>query len=228
MLLQGVAGPQLIGDGAMGDLRVGRLGDLIVSELHGRFYEQTFRGNVYSGGAGLTAINNATFTTGTLGATCTPIIAIWNPSGSGVNAVVLQAIMAATITAATNTGGGPFVWATSTGNGAISTGSFGTNRSTLATGGGKCKVIPTNTALTGLTNNLVVQGASGLQGGSSANFSFVGTAAGQATTPGGMSVENLDGSYIVPPGGVLALLATTTPVAHSVATNIVWEEVQAA
>jgi hypothetical protein len=78
--------------------------------------------------------------------------------------------------------------------------------------------------LTGLTNNLVVRGASALGGGSSANFSFVGTAVGQATS-NVPSVENIDGGIIVPPGSVLALLATTTPVAHSAAGMLLWEEV---
>jgi hypothetical protein len=38
-------------------------------------------------------------------------------------------------------------------------------------------------------------------------------------------VENFDGSLIVPPGGVLALMAVTTPVAQSAVAGIVWEEV---
>ena len=37
--------------------------------------------------------------------------------------------------------------------------------------------------------------------------------------------ENFDGSLIIPPGYVLALMATTTPVAHSAVSNILWEEV---
>jgi hypothetical protein len=37
--------------------------------------------------------------------------------------------------------------------------------------------------------------------------------------------ELFDGSVIVPPGGVIALLATTTPAAHSAVSALVWEEV---
>ena len=73
-LLQGVVGPQTLQDGATVNLRTGKGGDAIVSELHGRFYEQNYRGNLYSGGlAALTSINNATFTVATTGATATPI-----------------------------------------------------------------------------------------------------------------------------------------------------------
>lgn len=225
MLLQGIAGPQTFADGAYGEIRLGRLGDAIISELHGRFYEQAYRGNLFSGGMGLTSISNATFTTGTLSASCTPVVGVWNPVGSGVNLVILQAVLGIAITAATNTGGHPFVWATSVGNGVITTGAAPLSRATLQAAGSKAKDM-SGAALTGLTTNMVVRQASALGGGSSANFSFVGTAVGQATTPGGFQVENLDGSLIVPPGGVLALLATTTPVAHSAASGIVWEEVQ--
>jgi hypothetical protein len=66
-----------------------------------------------SGGIGLTAINNATYTTGTLTASCTPILGVYNPSTSLVNLVILQAILDLAMTAATNTGGAPFVWASS-------------------------------------------------------------------------------------------------------------------
>lgn len=220
------AGPVVAQDGTSPIARSGRLGDLIVSELHGRFYEQVFRGNTYSGGMTLTSISNVTFTTGTLGATCTPIIGVWNPPNSGVNLELLQAALGVTVTAATNTGGAPYVWATSVGNTAITTGSTPLNRKTLLLAGSQAKFYA-GTALTALTNNLVVQHGSALGGGSAAAFSFVGTAVGQVTAyvP---SSENLDGSIIVPPGGVAALLATTTPVAHSAVSMLLWQEIPVA
>jgi hypothetical protein len=210
----------------MAKFRMGRSAEQVVQQLHGRLYEANLRASLYSGGMGLTAINNATFTTATLGATCTPIAGIWNPAGSGMNAVVVQAVLGATMTAATSTGGAPFVWASSVGNSTPSTGAQAFNRSTGLASGAKCRDM-TNAALTGLTNNLVVRGASALGGGSSMAFSFVGTAVGAASEfiP---TVEQLDGGLFVPPGGVLALLATTTPVAHSASSLILWEEVPTA
>jgi hypothetical protein len=181
---------------------------------------------LYSGGMTLTSISNATFTTGTLGATCTPIIGLWNPANSNRYLVVLQAILGVTITALQATGGGPFVWASSIGNAAISTGIVPTNRRTLAAAGSVGKVYA-GTALTGLTNNLAVIAGSALIGGSASNAAFLATAVAMQAAQGGVSVENFDGSIIVPPGGVLALLATTTPVAHSAASAILFEEVQA-
>lgn len=198
-------------------------GATLFSELHGRFYQLARQGVLFSGGIGLTAINNATYTTGTLTASCTPVLGVYNPSASGVNLIILQAVLGVTITAGTNTGGAPFVWATSVGNAVITTGNSPLSRKTLTTAGSLAKDM-SNVALTGLTTNLTVRQGSSLGGGSSAAFSFVGTAVGQSTVFNN-SLENIDGAFLVPPGGVLALLATTTPVAHSAAGGIFWAEV---
>lgn len=225
MLLQAIAGnlgPSA--DGAPNELRLGRLNDLIVSELHGRYYEQAYRGNLYSGGMGLTSISNATFTSATTGATATPIAGVWNPPSSGVNLVILRAYLGITVTNATNTGTGPFVWMSSVGNLAISTGNTPFSRKTLTAGGSVTKDM-SGVALTGLTNAIAVRNASGLNGGSGAGFSFVGTAVGQVTFASGINEENLEGCFIVPPGGVLGLFGTTTGVAHSAVSGILWEEV---
>lgn len=222
---QGTVGPQNNSDGnsPVGGYRQGKQGDISVSELHGRFYEQNYRGNTFSGGMTLTAINNATFTSATLGATATPIIGVWNPLTNPNNLVILQAVLSIAITALQNTGGGPFVWATSAGNGAISTGNTPFNRKTLAPSGSLAKDM-SGVALTGLTTNLAVRCAAGVGGGNVFNIATLDTAAGFSTLDQ-PSVENIDGAWIIPPGGVLALLATTTPVAHSAASGIIWEEV---
>ncbi len=48
MQIELFVGPESAQDG-IGNVkaRAGRQGDLIVSELHGRYYEQAFRGNMY-------------------------------------------------------------------------------------------------------------------------------------------------------------------------------------
>lgn len=203
-----------------------RLGEAPVSEWLPRFGALAWSGFTFSYGLALTSINNATFTSGTLGATCTPILGIWNPTGSGVNGHVLQAILTATLTALTATGPGGFAWYGSTGNNAQpSTGGKGINRLTLASGGAIQGV--SGVALTGLTNNLALICGSALNVGQPYNVSEVATASGFMTQGGGGSIENLDGSIIVPPGGVLALLAQTTPVAHSAVSGIIWAQLPA-
>lgn len=217
-------GPQVLADGVTTLMRGGRSGEGIVTELHGRFYEQTYRGNVYSDGiATVVAITAPTYNIATLGATVTPIVGLWNPNTSPVNAVLLSATLNTIKTALQNTGCGPFFWATSTGNTAITTGNVPLNRKTLAKSGSFCKGLA-NVAATGLTNNLVVMGASALTGGSSSLAAFLETQAGMATYPSA-SRELFDGEWIVPPGGVIALLAGSAPVAVSATGMLVWEEV---
>ena len=223
LVIAGQAGPQAVADGTSGPPRLIRTGELGVSEIHGRFYEQTFRGNVYSGGMQLTSINNATFTTGTLGPTATPIVGVWNPGTSPVNVVILQAQIQVVLTALAATGPGSFHWATSVGNNALTLGTAPLNRKTLAQSGSQAKDM-SGISLTGLTNNLVARNAAGIAGGSLYNISNTGIATGFETTMAA-SVENIDGAWIVPPGGVFALLCTTTPVAHSAGSGLIWEEV---
>lgn len=225
MIIQGQVGPASYVDGNQpgAGFRQGRQGEMTVSELHGRFYEQAARGNLFSGGMALTAINAVTFTAATLGPTATPIAGLWNPTTSGVNAVILQATLSLIQTALIVTGPAPFVWAVSTGNPVGSTGAAPWNRKTLAQSGSVMKNLA-GVALTGLTANLAIVHASALGGGANYNISSTGTGAGFVPFHSA-SIENFDGALIIPPGGVLALLATTTPVAHSAASALLWEEV---
>lgn len=227
MLAQGTTGPLLTSDGATPNsgLRLGRLGDVIVSELHGRFYEQVFRGNVYSIGCGVTALSANTVT---LTASSTPILGVWNPTTSSVNLVMLQcALTVAANTLTAPVPPGPFVWASSLSNSAISTGSAPFNRKTLASSGSQAKAFPGGVALTGLTNNTVIFETADLPNLS--GLTNAGTITAQTTTSnataGAFGVQNFDGGLIVPPGGVLALLNTTSTTTYSVTGRLMWEEV---
>jgi hypothetical protein len=224
MLAEGKVGPVAGAAQAQQSLRLDKTGALVTAHGHGRYMEAALQGLLYStGSTALTAINAATYTVTTLGATCTPIIGIWNPLSNTVNLVLAQAVLGITITNLTSTGPGPFVWAAATGQSAISTGSTPISRRTLTTGASAAKGFFGGTALTGLSGNLTVIGASAIYGGSAMNISFVGTAVGMPG-PQVTNTEVLEGGFIVPPGGVLALLATTNAVAHSVVSGMVWEE----
>jgi hypothetical protein len=170
----------------------------------------------------LTSINNATYTTGTLTASCTPIAGVWNPTNSSVNLAILQLRLQLVNTALQTTGQGALVWATSFGNGAISTGNAPLNRGTLQAIGSAAKGLAA-VALTGLTNNLTVREAAGAAGGPISNLSTLQTAAGLMPF-NTAEIDHVDGAIIVPPGGVLALLSTGTPVAISAASSLLWEE----
>jgi len=210
-------GPQEVGNGSTPTASGGKQAETLVSQYHGRYYTQTYQGNVYSAGSKTTALSATTIA---LDATSTPIVAVWNPANSLVNLSILYAECLITVVANSAVNGGGFVWATSTNNAAISTGAAPLNRKSLLNAGSQAKAFNGGTALTGLTNNLVVQFA--------ANFPGI-YAAGAATALGvpspGAPPEFIDGSIIVPPGGVLALLNTVSTTTISVQSTLVWEEV---
>jgi len=217
MFLQTQVGQTAAGLNSNPILRSGKLADGIVSELHGRFYEQNYNGNLFSWGKTATALSANSIT---LTATTTPIIGVWNPASSLVNLVILQATCVFSGFGANNANpGGNLVWAVSTGNGVISTGNAPWNRKTLSQNGSQAKGFDLATALTAITNNLVIASASAIAPPAAiqpAAFTVVGPAGG---------VENLDGSIIVPPCGVLALLNTTSTTTISAAASLLWEEV---
>ena len=226
-LQAGPSGPAT--PGALLPARGGQLGDAIVSELHGRFYEQAFRSSLFS--VGTPAVVTLTANHGTVSglsatlasaAAATPILGIYNPATSTVNAVVLQATLALMIQTATSpVPPGALVWGVSLGNAAISTGIVPYNRKALAQAGSQVKGFAGLTALTGLTNVLTFLDAADFSAGS---LSY-GTVAITAPTPTTVQTQNVDGSIIVPPGAVLALYDTAASTTFNFSGRLLWEEV---
>ena len=219
MQVQGTVGPQSaqsLSSGTPGNLRLGQMNDLIVSELHGKWYESAYRGNLYSVGMTATALSANTIT---LTNATTPIVGLWNPSTSTVNCVIAKAKLQTCAFSGSPVAPGAYVWATSTGNSAITTGIVPMNRKTLALAGSQAKGFNISTALSGLSNNLVIQFA--------AAFGAMVSAQNLMAAPAFSSdgTEEFDGSLIVPPGGVLALLNTVSTTTVSVASALLWEEV---
>ena len=66
--------------------RSGQLGDLISSELHGRYYEQSYRRNIFNA-----ANQTGIVTTNTLAAAAYTGLMLSNPVGSTINVVVNKA-----------------------------------------------------------------------------------------------------------------------------------------
>lgn len=225
MRLEARVGDALSADGVPEPLRLGRQNDLIVSQLHGRYYELAVREYLFTGGMVGTSISNVTFTVATPGVTGTPIIGLWNPQGSGVNAVLLLAMMNAYKTALQNTGPGGFTWMATHNAGQITTGITPFSTKTLQTGGAKCKVFA-GTAMTAKATDLVLLRGSAMGGGSSAGAAFLETQVGSTSMNPG-AVENIDGSIIVPPNGFVGLFANVTPVGHSATSGLLFAEVPA-
>lgn len=207
-------------DGSTVDVRGGRLGELIASELNGRFYEQTYRGYTYGWGKTTTALSANSIS---LTASTTPIIGIWNPSSSTVNVVPLQAsVQVFPNNLTSGAGPGALVWAVSNGNGVISAGNSPWNRKTLSQSGSQAKGFDLATALTGITNNLVVMEAADFSNPTGLTYTTLGST---AILPSQGGVQNFDGSLIIPPGGVLALLNTVSSTTFSAAARIMWNEI---
>lgn len=221
MLIQGTTGPVNVGDGVNPPIRQGRQGDVLMSQLHGDMYEQNYRGNTYfTGHTSLAALSANTIT---LTATTTPILGVWNPLSSTVNVVLLQAMLTVVANNLTSGAGpGAFMWALSTGNGAITTGLTPYNSKSLIAAGSQARGFAGATALTGLTNNLVIASGASLPSPSGLTYTTLGSTALLNSYQG---VENFDGSIIVPPGGVFALLNTTSSTVFSAAGRMTWEEV---
>lgn len=92
MQTSGQVGPQTVGDGTgLQPFRQARLGELVVSELNGRYYEQVSRGRVFMAQATVTAPVIYTTAAGTGG----PLV--WNPPTSGVNLAVLAVTCGITV-----------------------------------------------------------------------------------------------------------------------------------
>lgn len=219
----GQVGPAFLSDGVSEQpFRQGRLGESIIQQLHGRYYEQVLRGNVYSIACTPTALSAATIA---LTASGQPIVGLWNPPTSGVTAVILQAALVDFINNVTSVALGGFVWASSLNNSAMTAGLSPFNRKTMASTGSACKGFSLSTAslLTGLTTTPVVvfeaaefNTASGL---------LTTTVSAATPTPSVSGVQNFDGSLFVPPGGVLGLFNTISVTTHTVSARLLWEEV---
>jgi hypothetical protein len=207
MDLLGQVGPSFLQDGAHNPLRLGKLGSLIVSELHGRYYEQAFRGNIFIAQAIVTVPVVYTATTGMGG----PLL--WNPPTSGVNAVLLSASWTET-TANTTT-----AWAIGiTGN------------------SGQFSQPTTTTAIDGQTNAIIGQASPKVKAfriGTVVNGGSFLLPLGDVHTgtiavdTGGSRVADIGGAIIIPPGAWGSVSASAAGTAVVLTISLTWEEVAA-
>lgn len=213
-------GPQVVREGSTVTARGGNSAEAIVQDAHARYHEPNYRGGIFTFGITNTALATANAIATGVTSTAQPVIGLWNPSTSLVNLVVIKAIAVTTSVANTAVAPGGFMWMVSTGQSAITTGSTPFSCKTLAQSGSSAKAFAMSTALTGLSGSLVACRPSSI---GSIN------AAGQATAiPDGVSggcEELLDGMFIVPPGGVLALMNQLSTTTVSVNAGIIWEEI---
>jgi hypothetical protein len=208
MLFQGQVGPQAgaqsMAPGSVMSIRLGNLGEQIASELHGRYYEQTYRRNVFNG-----AVVGQVTTVG-LAATYTGLC-LSNPIGSQVNLVLLQASYAFIVAFPAGSVIGLMTGYNSGTNVTHTTPVTPRNQFFGAGGSGVGLLDSSATLPTAPTLNTIL--GSGFTGAIT-------------TTPHvGPSLIDIAGSIILPAGAYCAFYTSTVSGAAGGAFSFIWEEV---
>lgn len=202
------AGIARFGDGMSTlDGRIGQQGDLIVSELHGRYYEQAARKNMFF------ALSKARATS--LGATSQIGLVVYNPADSGVNLSLTKWTSAVVATSAALTGLvlglGYQATTPTTVTAADATGStFGQLQTATVFNAGKAKAYSIATLLAAPLDAWLLHH----------NTAAINTVGGDQFT------GDLEGMFVIPPGGLATIQALGAAAAASGHTcSLAWEEV---
>lgn len=208
MRTEGLVGPRILTDGQQDDLRLGKSGELIVTELHGTYYEQTYRGNVFC---------NALTTAGGLlndGGSSPAPLGLYNPYGSGKNLVLIKTVLALAALPGTQVAGTiGYYWYTGT----LTSTSLAPN--------------PTvNCFIGGSGNQSVAIVYSGGITASALNPLLPIVSKTGATNPASSNtriVDDVQGRIIIPPGSLIAIYETTADTTSNFTAVIgyMWEEV---
>ena len=210
MINQNIVGqPSAAGANAILSGRAGQLGDNIVSELHGRYYETTYRSNSFL----LSVSTAAAVTAFAGGAAGTPMLAIFNPAGSGRNAV-LNKVSIGNVVAASGAGTVSFaLW-------------FGTTatitQATTVTPWNMGTQLQSGSVVTGFRNVALTSGSAASNAIALASY-YWATAAGVGLVSNG--VYDLEGGVIIPPGSYCALGGSAALTSATWIGSMQWEEV---
>lgn len=199
--VRGQVGPQTLSDGTEQAIRISKTGEQIVSELHGRYYEQVYRGGVF------VAVNAASTSSAALATTYTGGVCVSNPTGSKVNLVILKVSGAlVVISAAVTTFGLAGGWL-----------STGVTAHTTA-------LVPFSTLIgTGPAPTAKADQATTLVG--TPTWIYPGIAStGIAAGVFAVTID-CEGSVIVPPGGYVCTATNIASPASGFLAGISWEEV---
>ena len=201
MLGQGQVGPQVSNDGATPAMRLGRSAEVVVQELHGRYYETARRGALFYASVAAVALTS-------LNATATGLI-LWNPNNSGVNMVLQKAMVQVIVTSASMTSIG-FAFGVQ----AV----VPTSVTAVATTG--------SCYLANNAGNVKAYSAATLAVAPGLLLNFAHNTAAIATTGVDGLVTDFEGSIVVPSGYALVLNAGgAASAASAVNATVLWEEV---
>jgi hypothetical protein len=197
--IQTQVGPQVLGDGVPAVARGGKSGELVVQELHGRYYEQAYRKNTF-----YAANQAATAWSVALNTTFTGLV-LSNPSGSGVNLVPLQVGFALSVAP-------------------VAISSIGLFGGFLATGitAHTTPLTPGQTFLGGPPGVGKADAAATLVGTPVWLHQLMGGFTAGALPGTSPNIILLDGIFVIPPGAYLGIAALTAVTGFG---SIIWEEV---
>lgn len=207
MLIQGSVGQPSttsIQPGTTPTMRQGQLGEVIVSELHGRYYETSYRRNSFTGATQAGVTTSAGLATATTG------LILTNPTSSTVNLVLNKVGYAFTVLPAAAIVVGL----------AFNTSTTAVTQTTAITGrnnflGGQTPQ--------GLVASSVTLPTAGIVSHVFGAVNFIATPANiYATT---MTMVDLEGSVILPPGSYVHVYTSAASGASGFFGSFQWEEV---
>ena len=226
MLIQGQVGQTVAADGTQTNLRQGRTGELIATQSHPIYHEQTSRGSIFSlhvtTSAATLSAGNALQNYPTIATTVGPAsagtthMALWNPIGSGVNLSLLKFVSSPV--SGTPTAGPIFHTVMTLGLPTL-TASVGTAYNNLI--GGKSPVAryvasAAGTALTGSSVPTIFR---------TAHLCYSGAAFASAAGVTASLVEDLGGDVVIPPGYGWVPCYPGTGSTFLCTFGITWEEI---
>lgn len=203
-------------DGSTPAINMGRANEALVAQLHGKYFEQAYRGNIYIGSTSSAGAVIA------ISSTLTPTYTIWNPAGSGKLIVPVVTLIGWTATTAAL---GSFVWTATTnaGNTISSTApfvAFTTPATPVNSNVGSGKVSVAKFGAQGTTITLVAAASFFRETG----CQITATTAATAAAPGWIWRDDWDGTAIIPPGNAIHLMAATA-ILTTATVSTVWVEV---
>jgi hypothetical protein len=180
------------------------MGDAIVSELHGRYYEAAYRRSMFSGANQAAVALSAAFALAYTG------LCLSNPIGSTVNLVLNKATFAQILAQTTTLAVGLMV---------------GYNGGTNVVH--TTPLVPGNNYAGGAAPVGLLDAAATLPTAPTLRYLIgeIGTAAITAYGPVIGPTADLEGSIVIPPGGYVCLYANAASVAASILASFQWEEV---
>ena len=205
----------VLADGVGYPALAGKNGELVTSDLHGKYYELAVRGKVFTGSSVAAGFAIPKYDS------VTPMFCLWNPSGSGCNFELIKLNLAVSVLGTSVVDSYYLAYTANAGN-SIST---------------TAAVVAFAATPTYVHSALIGSGAASVS-----KFSSVGTntllaapvvwyhlpfSRDLATTGGGAPVmqENFDGTVIVPPSTLITIMATPAATSTTYTCSLTWAEV---